>query len=326
MPKYCSAPWDTINIHSEGMVGSCLCNSWSDIGWIGNINQNSIAEIYVDKPINILRNSILDQTFSYCRKDQCGAFWNLAQIDPLPNNDITLPSTIHLHLDRNCNLKCKSCRNTNIYSSEVNPKVYNILTKLSNDYQTHQNKVRIYGDGYGDIFASTAYQKWFNNDRIPKCFEFCITTNGNLITKNMGLLEKFKSQIDIVIVSLDAATNQTYKDVRGGNFELVLEGIKQMVKLGIKVSTQYVVQYKNYKEILDYVVLAKSLGVGHIGLQKIDRWGHMADFWWNENQIDNNLNVDYEFLLDALSKLQKDTQVGLCGGLKNLMYTTSTLN
>ena len=48
-----------------------------------------------------------------------------------------------------------------------------------------------------------------------------------------------------MIVSFDAATSSTYKDIRGGNFDLVVEGVRQMVEEGIKVSTQFVAQYKN---------------------------------------------------------------------------------
>ena len=97
-----------------------------------------------------------------------------------------------------------------------------------------------------------------------------------------------------------------------------------MIEAGIKVSTQFVVQYKNYREILDYVKLVKSLGVGYIGLQLLDIWPHMTRQWWQENQLNNNHNVDYEWLIEALNILKQDPTVGLCGGLKNLIATKST--
>ena len=240
---------------------------------------------------------------------------SLDHIDPLP----VLPTNIHLHLDENCNLKCASCRNSNIYSKEVNPRAAKILDVLADDYKDFDKKVFVYGDGTGDIFASSAYQQFLRSDRVPKCWNFCFTTNGNLITKNLDLIDQISTQIDLVIVSLDAATANTYRDIRGGVFEIVLDGIRELVARGIKVSTQYVVQYKNYQEVREYVDLCKSIGVRHIGLQKIDRWGHLNNSWWQANQIDRNPNVDYDFLIKALTDFKQDPQIGLCGGLEQLL-------
>ena len=51
----------------------------------------------------------------------------------------------------------------------------------------------------------------------------------------------------------------------------------------------------------------------------------MSNEWWQENQIDNNPTVDYNFLINALNIIKKDNQqFGLCGGLENLIATKST--
>ena len=266
MLKFCSEPWDTINIHSDGQVGVCLCNAWNRIRWIGNIHTQNLKDIINSYKIIEFRNTIIDQSFKYCSTTDCGKIWNLPTVenlDAVQTHQPNLPSNLHLHLDKNCNLKCKSCRNSNIYSKEINQKTYNILSKLTHEYREYQNPVFVYGDGLGDIFASSAYQKWLHEDQLPKCFKLCITTNGNLVTKNLDLIDKLKSQIDIVIVSFDAATPSTYKDIRGGNFELVVEGVRQMIEAGIKVSTQFVVQYKNYRENV-------FVGKGNAGSVKVE--------------------------------------------------------
>lgn len=321
MLKFCGESFDTVNIHESGLVGPCLCKVWHTKGFMGNLNTNTLTELFSNEWIQEFRRTIFDQSFNHCNPDQCGKFWNLDQlvsldhIDPLP----VLPTNIHLHLDENCNLKCASCRNSNIYSKEVNPRAAKILDVLADDYKDFDKKVFVYGDGTGDIFASSAYQQFLRSDRVPKCWNFCFTTNGNLITKNLDLIDQISTQIDLVIVSLDAATANTYRDIRGGVFEIVLDGIRELVARGIKVSTQYVVQYKNYQEVREYVDLCKSIGVRHIGLQKIDRWGHLNNSWWQANQIDRNPNVDYDFLIKALTDFKQDPQIGLCGGLEQLL-------
>jgi MoaA/NifB/PqqE/SkfB family radical SAM enzyme len=327
MLKFCSAPWDTVAIDPTGQVSSCLCAAWHTRGHtFGNLIQTPLKDIFASQTFTTMRESVLDQSFRYCKKNECHRLWELESVenlDAIRTYQSNLPSNLHLHLDKNCNLKCKSCRNSNIYSKEINQRTYNILSKLSHEYREYQNPVFVYGDGLGDIFASSAYQKWLREDQLPKCFKLCITTNGNLITKNLDLLDKLKSQIDIVIVSLDASISSTYKEIRGGDFDIVVEGVRQMVQLGINVSTQYVVQYANYLEISEYVKLCKDLGVRHIGLQVIDRWPHMSNSWWEQNRIIDNPNVNKEFLINALIELKKDTQIGLCGGLQNLISGTS---
>ena len=159
-----------------------------------------------------------------------------------------------------------------------------------------------------------------------KCFQFNITSNGNLITKNLDILEKIKSQIFSVCTSFDSANADTYKEVRGGKYSLIVDGVKAMIDMGIsRVNTSFVVQKKNYLEVLDHYYWCKENGINYGGFSKIDRWPHMGNGWWQENQIDNNPTVDYNFLINALNIIKKDNQqFGLCGGLENLIATKST--
>lgn len=324
MLKFCSAAWDTVHILWDGRVSTCLCPGWHTKGFIGNLNQNTLLEICNSLDAQDMQSTVLDQSFKYCRKDECYRLYSLDEVDDF---DVVktypkLPININLSIDKNCNLKCASCRTGNIYSKDINLQAKLILDQLIESYRDFNQKVKIYCDASGDIFASSAYQEFFRRSDLPNIFEFCLQTNGNLVTKNMDLLIKLKDQIDIMIVSFDAATPETYKEIRGGNFELVTEGVRQMVEAGIKVSTQFVVQYKNHKEILDYVNLCKSLGVNSIGLQKLDRWGHIHSWWWKENRLDDNPNINYKYLISTLTNLTKDPAVGLCGGLKNLISTS----
>jgi MoaA/NifB/PqqE/SkfB family radical SAM enzyme len=322
MLKFCSAPWDTITVAGHGAVSSCMCSDWHTKKWgFGNLFQTSLIDLYGSNSFADMRSSVLDQSFQFCQKDQCHKLWNLDLVDNFDQvgQYPSLPTNINLAIDQNCNLKCASCRLETKYAKEVNPNAQIILTNILESYKDFDHKVRIYCDASGDIFASLAYQQFFRREDLPKNFEFCLQTNGNLVTKNMDILTKLKSQIDIVIVSFDAATDDTYKIIRGGKFDIVVEGVRQMVQLGLRVTTQFVVQRENYKEILDYVVLCKELGVRHIGLQLIDYWGHMTKKWWAFNRIDDNQEIDYDFLIPALLRLEQDPQVGLCGGLKNLI-------
>ena len=328
MPKFCSAPFDTISIHSNGGISSCLCAGWHTFqDSMGNILETPLTEIFANQSFGKFRGSIIDQSFRYCRKDECAKLWNLDQVDDLDSaiKYKKLPTTMNVQIDSNCNLKCGSCRNEVIWSKPANPTAEKILNRLIEEYQDFNEPVWFQCDGTGDIFASTAYLNFFNSDRLPKCFQFNLTTNGNLVTKNLDILEKIKDQIFSVCVSFDAATPETYKEIRGGKFDLIIAGVKAMKNMGIyRVNTSFVTQKKNYLELLDHYNMCKELGINYSGLSKMDRWLHMSDTWWEENRLDNNPTIDYDFLIHALKTIKQDPKFGLCGGLEHLIATSTS--
>jgi sulfatase maturation enzyme AslB (radical SAM superfamily) len=314
MFKFCSEPYDTVNIYNNGNVYSCLCGGWNTIGSIGNLLSESFADIFQSRQILKFRNSINDQSFNFCNPDRCGTFWSLPSFESLPNLTATLPTNIMLSIDSNCNLQCRSCRNNLVYNKAIDHNADIIMQSIIEAYANFDQKVLIYCDGSGDIFVSEAYKKFFQNSKLPSCFKFILTTNGNLLLKNKDIVEKLRDQIDLITVSLDAATNETYKVIRGGNFQTVLDGIKFAVELGINVSTQFVVQKSNYKELLDYRELGRALGIQNSGYQLITRWPHMSNQWWDQNKITADIDLSND-----LQKLVHDSHVTLCGGLQSLL-------
>ena len=328
MPKFCSAPWRTVHITATGDVYSCLCPGWSTKGALGNLHQNTLSEIVNASDAQMFRQSIVDQSFKYCIKTQCPELYNLEQVDNfdfLPTLP-TLPTTLAVAIDRNCNLQCASCRNEKYFNSEIDPRAQHILNILTKEYQDFEHPVTMGVDGSGDIFSSAAWMAFFRNTSLPKCFVFTIATNGNLITKNLDLLESIKPQLESVNVSLDAATVETYKQIRGGNFDIVLDGIRAMRSMGIKVNTSFVLQQRNYHEIADYHALAKSLDVSAIGMHVMDRWPHMSMQWYNNNQIVSNNSIDRQSMMQSLCALAQDPKSSLDGGALHLIEQYRLLN
>lgn len=323
MFKFCNAPWSTIAIHANGEVAPCLCKIWHSRGPVGNLNRESLEEIVSGELMQEFRNSILDQSFKFCKKEFCGKLWNLDIVDTLKNIQVPqLPTTLYFQdLDYSCNLTCPSCRSAPILHTEVNLRVERILNSLKETYQNFDQTVTVFADGRGEVLVSKTYLNFLNSQDLPKCFKLVINTNGNLLTKRIGLIEKLhrNGQIALITVCFDAANQETYEKVRGGRLDLVKQGVRELVKLGIPVSGQMVVQYENYREILDYRDMCLDLGITFIGLQKILRWGHMTNLWWKANTIDNNPNVDYIWLTEALKEFKNMPNTGLDGGLESLL-------
>jgi len=307
MLKYCSSAWDTIQIFKNGSVSFCMCSAWHHSRPAGNLHRNSLSEIINSTASQKFKNSIVDQSYRYCNKSLCPQLNQLQIIDTFDSINIPqLPTTISLAVDSNCNLKCASCRNSQVYSTEIDPDAKRVFDVLCEEYRNFDQPVMIYGDGLGDCFASAAWREFLNRDDLPKCFQFNLTTNGNLLTKNLDIINKIKPQLHSVIVSLDAATPETYKKIRDGNFNLVLDGIKELTNLHIPVHTQFVLQYQNYQELIPYQQLTMELGTATFGLQKLFRWGHMSDQWWLENQLEDNKKIDQELLHESLQQVSAD--------------------
>jgi sulfatase maturation enzyme AslB (radical SAM superfamily) len=323
MYNFCSIPFNAVNIDNRGQVVPCLCEFWHTKGAVGSLIDNSLVEIVDNENFLDFKKSIIDQSFKYCHTS-CSYRWNLQKVEQIPDfafKESQLPDWILLKIDRNCNLKCASCRNKNIFSTEINPNAKIILDKLNTVYKEIEKPTILHIDGSGDVFASAAYLEFLNRPDLAECFRFFILTNGNLITKNLDLIKKIQSKIIWVEISFDAATPDTYKKVRGGKFENVIAGTKALIELGIPVITQYVVQQKNYQEIAGYIRLAKSLGVadGNIALKGIAQWGHMDLNWWINNRIEQNPAVDYDKLIQTLQEVHQDPGCRLDGVLLNLL-------
>lgn len=321
MYKFCDAPYTSVSIHSNGNVYPCLCKVWQTKGSIGNLNEHSLEELFSSQWIEEFRGTIIDQSFRYCDKDHCGKIWNLDEIDSFDSIDKpTLPTNIFLqNLDLSCNLACPSCRLSHYYVKERNPAADFILDSLKKSYQDFDKPVYLTGDGEGEMLASQSYLHFLESPGLPKCFKICINSNGNLLTKRLDLVDKLGSQLCDINICFDASNQETYKKVRGGNLDLVKKGVQEVIARGVNVTAQFVVQKENYQEILEYRDMCLDLGIKFIGLQGIVRWPHMSDVWWEKNQIIDNPEIDYNWLIPALKEFKKTPDSGTNGVIETLI-------
>jgi len=319
--KFCAQPWTEISIAGNGDVRSCTCGEWNSLP-IGNILDTPIEEIYSsNENLKKLRNSVLDGSFGWCKDGHCSMVNNLpdASENPWVKFNIKptqkLPRIIMLGIDMNCNLQCRSCRDRLIFNTNKNPTVTKILESLVNSYKDHDEDTLIFCDGAGDIFTSRSYDDILYGDMLPKCWKLTITTNGNLLSKRKQQLSSIRDNIWSIIVSLDSATPDVYKKIRGGDFNLLMAGLDILAELGIPTFLQFVLQRGNYEDLLAYKEIAKKYNAGY-GIQKLDRRFHMSNDWWNYNTIDNNPDVNYVKLKDDLTELMSDPRCNADGGVQ----------
>lgn len=99
-----------------------------------------------------------------------------------------------------------------------------------------------------------------------------ISTNGHFLQDAAQVSDLIDSRLDVLLISLDGATPESYQQYRrGGNFQTVIHGIQQLQSLKKEkksrrpaVFLQFLVLRQNEHEIPAFQALAKNLGVNRI--------------------------------------------------------------
>jgi len=94
-----------------------------------------------------------------------------------------------------------------------------------------------------------------------------LTSGLSLAKHSIAVAAAFRS----VTVSLDGTTPATYRAIRGLDaFDVVCDGIRAAVRLGANLSLRVTVQRANYRELSQFVRLARELGVNQVSFLAID--------------------------------------------------------
>jgi molybdenum cofactor biosynthesis enzyme MoaA len=105
-------------------------------------------------------------------------------------------------------------------------------------------------------------------------------------------------------ISLDAATEDTYTRVRGGDWSALLEGLDVIQPWhGDRLQLNFCIQRDNYQEIESFAQLANQYGA-FIQYQKLMDWGHQSVEWIKSNNVFNRTTQTFDQVLDRLAKVK----------------------
>jgi len=303
--KYCHHVYNTITIDTDGLIFRCICHAWIPI-IVGNILDFQSFEEILDHQIskNIV-NSIEDGSYRYCDHTSCGLLISDLLLPTKPLDDHIL---LNLALDESCNLSCPSCRTNLKFISEDNPK-YSDKKKIIDHLITLVNKsdkkiiVSLAGDG--DPFASLLYRQFISNLN-NKNLEVEINTNGILIKDFWSKLEKIHPNIIRLKISIDAGSQIVYEVVRrGGSWTKLLESLNFITAwrnenpYNFELIANFVLQSRNFTDIVKYVQLCLNYDFNLINFQKIQDWGtYIKDF--ESLEVWRNDNVYYEDFVNIM--------------------------
>jgi Fe-coproporphyrin III synthase len=95
-----------------------------------------------------------------------------------------------------------------------------------------------------------------------------LLTSGLSLAKHAGRAAEL---FDSITVSLDGTRASTYAAIRGVDaFDKVCEGARAVAAAGVPTSVRVTLQRGNYRELLDFVALARELGAAQVSFLAVD--------------------------------------------------------
>jgi uncharacterized Fe-S cluster-containing radical SAM superfamily protein len=295
--KYCKHLNEHLYIDNP-TGGMCLCQ-WLEPSkvFIGNVLTDDIIEAYNSEHAKLLRSTMDDQSFRFCRLDACPHLQNknLPEISEeeyaARKKDVYIPHEFNLAYDFVCNQYCETCRK-DIFKPDPN---YGEQIKIINDKLVPylNNATVISACGHGDPFASKYMMEVLENMRpAPECTLF-LETNGVYFDEAHWERIKHLAQNHVhLLVTINSFDEFIYNHIsRGGDFQRVQKNLKFMSQLRCENKIDFlvntlVIQDRNFREIPSFIKrsLSDEFAFDQVILRPVYQWGTMDDdvYWFKD--------------------------------------------
>lgn len=334
--KFCRKPFEHFEVDSGGRVSLC-CYTWlpHHAGVVSDTS--SVHQVFNSEKVQDIRRSIHDESFSYCSHTLCPHIQNgslptkdevegprMQKIVKEKSLDNLKPDFYNLCYDMSCNLSCPSCRTGKIVftKGEQYEKRLKIQNRIAEElFNTpHDRNCTVNITGSGDPFGSKLFRDLlFNIDgKIFPNVSINLQTNGVMFTeKYWNRMHKIHPNINSVIISFDAGTEQTYNITRrGGNWKQLLKNMEFLSTINShdtkysnpnnrnklkEVRIDFVVQQANYKEMPLIIELGKKLKVDKVYFSIVVNWGTWPKEEFAKQAVYNEDHPEYNDFIDILS-------------------------
>lgn len=318
-----STRWNETTGVTEQVPGSaylCDCAAWLPYVAGNLVDADAPDDVWNSAAAQEIRRSVLDGDYSYCSRTLCPLIAN----GSLPRSEeVTAPRLrriidgretvlpdgprlIALGHDSSCNLACPSCRVGIVMADKAQNERLDrardrVILPLLRDRQ-----VGLHLTAWGDPFASRHYRSILQalGDAPFEGVKLYLLTNGLGLTPQMWTsMPHLADKIVELRVSVDAATQETYEDVRRpGRWDVIRRNLDVMGDMsrsgafrrnrfagGVQSVTSdflldaadpvsfvlaFVVQSANFREMPAFVELAEEVGADVVVFQKYYSLGH----------------------------------------------------
>jgi hypothetical protein len=292
--KVCPYPFSKMETYSPNFAPCCTWWLENDLQFEGNDGDpwNSGAA-------QALRRSVLNGTYEFCKLDVCKApllereeLERSAEFElPIaPENLAALrmgltelpagPGAAVVLADPRCNLACPSCRKELI--TQLTPQESEQLRETDRQLEQHRESLRVLVlASNGEVFYSPFLRlklKEATRERYPNLDYVEIISNGILFDeKSLAQLQPGSDLIRKARISIDAGDADTYRVVRGGDWDRLqknlkwLGGLRRTGRLN-NFRLNFVTRKENFGSLPDFFTLAGELGVDEVFVSRALPW------------------------------------------------------
>jgi MoaA/NifB/PqqE/SkfB family radical SAM enzyme len=241
----------------------------------------------------------------------------------------SLPSRLAILLGNKCNIRCKMCGNRGLFTRMGLRNTTRLNNTALNDifsYFPVQKFITISG---GEPLAYKELRTIVDKAKNYPKLKLNIMTNGNLIN-DYWASEFCTSNFKSVLISLDAATQKTYKSIRSrGDLKHILNAINSINEQknghGPDIATSFVVMRRNFHEILDFIELAHKYNISKVSYNTISKqrllFYSMENVMQNEGSCKKLLDIS-----EKINELASDYKIEVLNKLpSNVFYYKPSL-
>ena len=273
---FCPRPFQYVEIGPQGRTHLCCAVMLPTV--VGEEKSGTFLDVWNSETAQKIRQSILDGTYTHCVEHLCPDLRNRSLPkrdevedpylkDIIANNRTVLPrgpERITMNYDNSCNLACPMCRTERItLKGEDKRKAESVQEWATREHlrDAHEMVISTAGDAFGSgIYHS--FLRTFDTSPYPDLRLRLLTNGLHLTPKNWDRI--CHDSVDTIHVSIDAATPETYRVNRGGNFERLKENLHFIGSLRSSGQIKsfifnYTVQENNFEEMPLFVALASAV-------------------------------------------------------------------
>lgn len=237
----------------------------------------------------------------------------------------SLPTMLILDLTTRCNLNCRHCeahhdkaisRVRNQEENYMKPSRYKQILDMAGSVYLNISGEPLMSPKFWEVLD---YIDASNND--PLLFT---VTNGILLDKKASdriVASKFKK----IYISMDAATDQTYRRLRGGDFTVWYENVRYLVEAkkkadkNLTIVLQHTVSREALEETVRAAEIAEKLGVDEIAIRPLytdiagkENWlvpmDENVDYYYPQQDVKYYPNLTQK-VMDEVRRISKDYHV-----------------
>ena len=217
------------------------------------------------------------------------------------NPQLSAPIKTTLSITNSCNLDCVYCYSNCTREADAKELTTEEWKRLI-DELIEAGVIQFYIEGGEPLGRPDIFEILRHCQRRAMTW---VRTNGTLVTAKMARALK-DAGVSTVLVDVHGANPDTHDKVVGhpGSYERTLEGARQVVDAGLPLILLLVLNRYNYRELQDYVDLARDVGAMRVGILRLYPLGRARERW-------DDLALSIEEMMESIRAIKVPEGLGL---------------